>query len=122
MAQPTTHDPDVYYVPHHSKWPIIGSITLFMAMLGLASWLNEASWGMPLFLVGLAGVAATLFGWFGDVIRESLAGNYNRKVDISFRLGMMWFILSEVMFFAVFFGALYYARSLRPAVARRRRH
>jgi cytochrome c oxidase subunit III len=110
MAQPTTHDPDVYYVPHHSKWPIIGSITLFMAMLGLASWLNEASWGMPLFLVGLAGVAATLFGWFGDVIRESLAGNYNRKVDISFRMGMMWFIFSEVMFFAAFFGALFYAR------------
>jgi len=110
MAQPTTHDADVYYVPHHSKWPIIGSITLFMAMLGLGSWLNDAAWGKWLFLLGIAGVAATLFFWFGDVIRESLAGRYNRKVDVSFRMGMMWFIFSEVMFFAAFFGALFYAR------------
>jgi cytochrome c oxidase subunit III len=110
MAQPTTHDADVYYVPHHSRWPIIGSITLFLAMLGLASWLNDAAGAVPLFLVGVAGVAATLFGWFGDVIRESLAGRYNRQVDISFRMGMMWFIFSEVMFFAAFFGALFYAR------------
>jgi cytochrome c oxidase subunit 3 len=33
-------------------------------------------------------------------------------VDRSFRLGMMWFIFSEVMFFAAFFGALFYAREL----------
>ena len=35
---------------------------------------------------------------------------YNRKVDASFRWGMGWFIFSEVMFFASFFGALFYAR------------
>ena len=33
-------------------------------------------------------------------------------VDRSFRMGMMWFIFSEVMFFAAFFGALFYARQL----------
>jgi cytochrome c oxidase subunit 3 len=33
-------------------------------------------------------------------------------VDRSFRMGMMWFIFSEVMFFAAFFGALFYARNL----------
>ena len=30
--------------------------------------------------------------------------------DASFRWGMGWFIFSEVMFFASFFGALFYAR------------
>ena len=49
-------------------------------------------------------------GWFKDVIKESLAGKYSKQVDVSFRMGMGWFILSEVMFFAAFFGALYYAR------------
>ena len=34
------------------------------------------------------------------------------QVDLSFRWGMSWFILSEVFFFAAFFGALYYARQL----------
>ncbi len=49
-------------------------------------------------------------GWFGTVIGESESRLYNSAVDRSFRMGMMWFIFSEVMFFAAFFGALFYAR------------
>jgi len=44
------------------------------------------------------------------VVTESLGGYYNKQVDRSFRWGMSWFIFSEVMFFAAFFGALFYAR------------
>ena len=51
-------------------------------------------------------------GWFGNVIAENQQGMYGLDVDRSFRMGMMWFIFSEVMFFAAFFGALFYARSL----------
>ena len=53
-----------------------------------------------------------LFGWFGSVIRESEGGLFNQQVGKSFRLAMSWFIFSEVMFFAIFFGALFYARVL----------
>jgi cytochrome c oxidase subunit 3 len=109
MAQ-THDDPNVYYVPHHSPWPFAGSITLFTTMIGVSNWLNGQAWGYPVFLVGLVGTLAVLFAWFGNVIGESLAGRYNTKVDASFRMGMMWFIFSEVMFFAAFFGALFYAR------------
>ncbi|HWS78024.1 MAG TPA: cytochrome c oxidase subunit 3 [Thermomonas sp.] len=104
------HDANAYYVPHGSKWPVFASVALFVTMVGFASWLNEVSWGKPTFYVGLAALLAILFKWFGDVIRESLAGHYNKQVDTSFRMGMVWFIFSEVMFFAAFFGALFYAR------------
>ena len=57
-------------------------------------------------------IISMMFRWFGEVIGESESGTYNQQVDRSFRLGMMWFIFSEVMFFAVFFGALFYARQL----------
>jgi cytochrome c oxidase subunit 3 len=53
---------------------------------------------------------AVLFYWFSDVVRESVRGHYNKQVDTSFRMGMIWFIFSEVMFFGAFFGALFYAR------------
>jgi cytochrome c oxidase subunit 3 len=53
-----------------------------------------------------------LVGWFGTVISESQGGLYNDQVDHSFRMGMFWFIFSEVMFFAAFFGALFYARTM----------
>ena len=49
--------------------------------------------------------------WFHTVIGENQKGIYNMAVDRSFRMGMMWFIFSEVMFFAAFFGALFYARN-----------
>ena len=110
MAQAHSPDANIYYVPHSSRWPFLGSIALFITMIGVGSWLNEVSWGKPTFFVGIALMIGVLFGWFGDVIRESLSGKYNKQVDTSFRMGMVWFIFSEVMFFAAFFGALFYAR------------
>ena len=110
MAQAHTSDATTYYVPHSSRWPFLGSIALFVMMIGVGSWLNEVSWGKPAFFVGTALMIGVLFGWFGDVIRESGTGKSNSQVDTSFRRGMVWFIFSEVMFFAAFFGALLYAR------------
>ncbi len=99
-----------YYVPHGSKWPIIGSISLFILMFGAANWMNENPIGKPLFFVGLFAILFMLFGWFRDVIGESIAGRFKAQEDMSFRMGMIWFIFSEIMFFAAFFGALFYAR------------
>lgn len=99
-----------YYVPHGSHWPIIGSIGLFTTMVGASTWLNEFGPGKFVFFAGILILLYMMFGWFGTVIRENQAGYYNEQVDVSFRWGMMFFILSEVMFFAAFFGALYYAR------------
>ena len=103
-------DPSVYYVPHSSRWPLFASVALFVTMFGLAGWFNEAGWGRTTFFVGAAGLAFILFKWFADVVLESVSGYYNRQVDVSFRMGMVWFIFSEVMFFAAFFGALFYTR------------
>ena len=111
MAQTHSPDANVYYVPHHSKWPFVGSIAMFTTMLGVANWLNETAWGKWMFFAGLIMLLATLFMWFGDVIRESVSGSYNKQVDVSFRMGMVWFIFSEVMFFGAFFTALWWARS-----------
>ncbi|MEZ0471392.1 cytochrome c oxidase subunit 3 [Luteimonas salinilitoris] len=104
------HDTNLYFVPHGSRWPVFASVALFVAMFGLASWFNDVSWGRTVFFIGVAGLAAILFKWFADVILESVSGYYNKQVDTSFRMGMVWFIFSEVMFFAAFFGALFYAR------------
>src|SRR5690606_16884065 len=107
-----THDANIYYVPHQSHWPLVGSVGLFITMFGAASLMNGASWAPWLLYTGLAILIYMLFGWFRNVIGESIKGFYNKQVDTSFRMGMIWFIFSEVMFFAAFFGALFYARSL----------
>jgi cytochrome c oxidase subunit 3 len=103
---------DKYYVPHGSPWPFVGSIALFVLMSGAALTLEQAGAGPIVLSIGLALLAVLFVGWFGTVIDESQAGVYNLHVDRSFRLGMAWFIFSEVMFFAAFFAALFYARAL----------
>ena len=99
-----------YYVPHGSYWPIIGSIGVSMLFVGFANQMHHVSWGGPLRVLGGSIVVFMLFGWLGTVVNESVGGFYNKQVDKSFRWGMSWFIFSEVMFFAAFFGALFYAR------------
>lgn len=101
---------NTYYVPHGTKWPIIGSLGMITMLASAAFWMNDSEIAPWTFLVGVLILIFMLFGWFGEVIRESESGMYNAQVDTSFRMGMMWFIFSEVMFFAVFFGALFYSR------------
>src|SRR5688572_15547135 len=72
--------------------------------------MNSHGAGWIPFSVGFFTLVYMLFGWFGTVIRESEGGLFNSQVDSSFRWAMSWFIFSEVMFFAAFFGALFYAR------------
>ncbi len=98
-----------YYVPHGTYWPIIGSVGLFLTAISLANFL-QGTWSLTPVFVGIAIVIFMMFGWFGQVIDESLAGFYNDQVDMTYRWSMGWFIFSEVMFFGAFFGALFYAR------------
>lgn len=108
----TTHSDDRYYIPHGSHWPAVGSLGLLFLMVGASIWLNGTASGFYIMLAGLATIIFMITGWFGTVIGESESGRYNAQVDKSFRQGMFWFIFSEVMFFAAFFGALFYARNM----------
>lgn len=101
-----------YFIPEPSHWPIVGSVALFTTFVGTGLLLNGAAPGILVLVLGFAAVVCMFYGWFSDVIGESLRGSYNRQVDTSFRWGMSWFIFSEVMFFAAFFGALFYTRTL----------
>jgi cytochrome c oxidase subunit 3 len=101
-----------YFVPHSTWWPILGAVGLAALFVGFAHLLNRGDSGPPLMIAGTALVIVMLFGWFGTVIREGLGGEYNLQVNRSLRLAMGWFIFSEVMFFAAFFGALFFARVL----------
>jgi cytochrome c oxidase subunit III len=106
------HASGKYYVPHHSWWPIVGAAGLFLLATGVSAGLNGAGIAPFITVIGAGVILFMFFGWFRDVINESVAGYYNAQVDRSFRQGMIWFIFSEVMFFGAFFGALFYARVL----------
>ncbi len=102
--------PGGYYFAPPSHWPIVGAAALLTMAVGGVLLMNSMGGGGIVFGIGAAILVYMLFGWFGTVIRESQGGLFNKQVDMSFRWSMSWFIFSEVMFFAAFFGALFYAR------------
>jgi cytochrome c oxidase subunit III len=99
-----------YYLPSPSPWPALMSVGLFLLALGFVLFMNSLKPGPWLMLAGAATLIYIMFRWFADVVSESESGRYNKQVDLTFRWSMSWFIFSEVMFFAAFFGALFYIR------------
>lgn len=102
---------DSYYVPDQSKLPLVASIGLFLTVFGAANSMMSASLS-PILWLGLAVFIATLWVWFATAITENQRGLNSEQLKRSYVWGMGWFIFSEFMFFAAFFGALYYIRAM----------
>ncbi len=100
-----------YFVPQPSRHPVMSAIGLFLLILGASEWINGVTWGKYVFFLGLAWWLFVLYQWFSEAVGESEGGLYGRKIDLSYRWSMSWFIFSEVMFFGAFFTALWWARS-----------
>ncbi|MDP5029847.1 MAG: cytochrome c oxidase subunit 3 [Paraglaciecola sp.] len=106
-----------YYVPAQSPWPFMGACALFLLAVGAGNVVIETTrgkegFGSYILIAGFATLVFMLFGWFRNQIHESMSGLYSEQLGRSYRQGMAWFIFSEVMFFAAFFGALFYARAI----------
>lgn len=110
MSASTPGHAPYYYVPAPSRHPVMMSIGLFFVVFGAGQWVNAHAWGMYSVLFGMLWCAFVLRQWFGEAAAEAESGLLSDRVDISYRWSMAWFIFSEVMFFAAFFGALYWAR------------
>jgi cytochrome c oxidase subunit III len=100
-----------YFIPQPSRHPVLVAVSMLFVIFGAGQWVNGASWGQFFVFGGFAMWAVILFQWFSQAIGESEGQLYSDRVDVSFRWSMSWFIFSEVMFFAAFFGALYWARN-----------
>jgi cytochrome c oxidase subunit 3 len=117
MSEQATTAHEKYYVPEKSSMAVLATIGLIMSTFGAATAMNQATFGngepsYTVMYVGLFIFAAVLFSWFRTTIRENLAGMNSAQLKKSYVIGMFWFIFSEVMFFAAFFGALFYVRTL----------
>ena len=104
-----------YYVPDQSRFPIFMAVSLFLLVMGASSTINSlgdpASNSVYILYLGFACLFLTMFFWFRQVIKEHLAGLDSNQLKQSYVYGMAWFIFSEVMFFAAFFGGLFYVRT-----------
>jgi cytochrome c oxidase subunit III len=108
MAGGVNHD---YHLVKPSAWPLLASIGILMLALGGVGYMKGlffiekgALWAL---LPGFLMIVWVLIGWWGDVIKESRAGDHTEVVQISLRYGMVLFIASEVMFFVAWFWSFF---------------
>lgn len=101
----------LYFIAKPSHWPLLGSFSLFLIVIGIVNLIHGNWLGHYLFFGGAIGLTYMMFGWFSTVISESMHGLHNKQMDRTYRWGMAWFIFSEVSFFGIFFGALFYIRT-----------
>ena len=97
-----------YHLVNPSVWPMIGSIAALVMFFGGVMWMHADYFGGAgkwVFGLGVAGVIATFFSWWSDVIDEAHAGDHTPVVQLHMRYGMILFIASEVMFFVGWFWA-----------------
>lgn len=97
-----------------SFWPLISSLVLFSLLSNTVLWIRLKISIYPV-LFSLFLTVTIMFSWWNDVMNESLIGYHTHKLEISLRIAMLLFILSEVFFFLSFFWA-FYDSSLAPRV------
>jgi cytochrome c oxidase subunit 3 len=104
MAGAKNHD---YHILPPDIWPIVGAFSALTMTSGMVFYMHKAAGGGTVALVGLFGVALTMFSWWGKVIKEAHEGHHTPVVQLHQRYGMILFIASEVMFFVGWFWAFF---------------
>ncbi|GIT91036.1 cytochrome B562 [Jannaschia pagri] len=102
MAHAKNHD---YHILPPSIWPFVGSVCGFFMLIGAVLWMKGS--GPWMFAAGFVGVLGVMFAWWADVVKESNAGDHTPVVRIGLRYGFIFFIISEVMFFAAWFWSFF---------------
>lgn len=103
-----------YHLVDPSPWPFTASLGAFMLTTGLVLYMHKYAGGWNLFVTGFTTIIFVMFTWWRDVIREAtLEDRHNSVVQRGLRLGMILFILSEIMFFFAFFWAFFHS-SIAP--------
>lgn len=104
-----------FHIVTVSPWPLIASIGALGLTMGSALSFHGFEKGGIVVILGLLTIIFTSVLWFRDVIREGLEGSHTKAVQKNLVLGMIFFIVSEVMFFSGFFWAFFDA-SLAPTI------
>ena len=103
-----------FHLVDPSPWPLVASLGAFMLTVGGVLYMHNFLGGGQLLLTGLGIILYVMYTWWRDIIREAtFEEQHTFAVQRGLRLGMILFIVSEIMFFFAFFWAFFHS-SLAP--------
>lgn len=98
-----------FHLVDPSPWPILTAFSVFIIVFNLVLWMHGYSTSIFIFF-SLISFKFLLWFWWRDVVREAtFEGNHTSIVQRGLKLGMILFIVSEIMFFFAFFIAFFYS-------------
>jgi len=104
-----------FHLVDPSPWPLLSSIAALTMTSGGVMWFHNYSGGGYVLLLGFFFLLVNMYVWWRDIVREgTFEGQHTSMVQLGLRMGMILFIVSEVMFFFAFFWAFFHG-SLAPA-------
>jgi cytochrome c oxidase subunit 3 len=103
-----------YHLVDPSPWPLVASLGAFMLTSGLVLYMHKFLGGWELFFNGFFLILYVMYTWWRDIVREAtFEDKHTVVVQKGLRLGMVLFIVSEIMFFFAFFWAFFHS-SIAP--------
>lgn len=103
-----------FHLVDPSPWPLLASLGAFMLTIGAVLYMQNFYGGSQLLKTGLITILFVMYTWWRDIIREATyEDQHTYAVQRGLRLGMILFIVSEIMFFFAFFWAFFHS-SLSP--------
>nr|QDI93886.1 cytochrome c oxidase subunit III [Pseudophylus stundjuki] len=103
-----------FHLVDSSPWPLTGSIGALTLVSGMVMWFHKTNINM--LSLGLVILFLTMYQWWRDITREgTFQGKHTFKVVNGLKMGMILFIISEILFFVSFFWAFFHS-SLAPTV------
>jgi cytochrome c oxidase subunit 3 len=110
------HTSENFHLVAPSPFPILTAHSTFAFMTGFVAYAHGYLNSLIFVFTGLFLIISCMSLWFRDIVREStFEGNHTARVQLGLRLGMILFIVSEVMFFVAFFWGFFHS-SLAPAI------
>ena len=105
-----------FHLVDPSPWPLISAFAALMTTVGLVLYFHGYNGGSFLWRFGILLVLFMMFCWWRDIIREgTFEGQHTKSVQSGLKMGVLLFIVSEVMFFFAFFWAFFHS-SFNPGL------
>lgn len=94
-----------------SPWPLIASLGGFFTVSGIVMLFHKHV--LRILLFGIFFLRLAIFQWRRDMVRESsMIGGHSKFFQKALKVGILLFILSEVIFFASFFWGFFHRRTV----------
>jgi cytochrome c oxidase subunit 3 len=117
MAHAQDHD---FFIPANSIWPPFSCLGVGIMFFGFIALLHvtPAVVGKVMMVTGFLTALFSAINWWRQTIEESRARGFKNiplVLELGNRYGIIFFIVSEIMFFSAFFAAFFYLSMYNPA-------